>query len=155
MSALRPTRPPRVYRLIQVAFQQPLVFMRNAGLRADFLSPKVMPAGKHFFDHNYKENYVQLYHEQTRIVHNNWIKGHNDKKERFRRHHLWLVENMQFPGCGNPDLDRSTSESVESMAGSGVWTAIWAKGVGVSTVIVVVWYFSAYLHVFGRHGPNV
>lgn len=75
--------------------------MRGVGLRVDFLSPEVMPAGKDFFDHAYEDTYVQLYHEHTMIVHNNWIVGHENKKERFRLHHLWSVENISFPECGD------------------------------------------------------
>lgn len=90
------------HRLTQGPFQAPLSFMRKAGLRVAILPPEVMPAGKHFFDHNYEKNYVQLYHEKTLIVHNNWLKGHDEKRSRFRRHHLWDVDETAFPVCEDP-----------------------------------------------------
>ena len=150
----RPTQPPLVCRPIQGALQQPLELMQNAGLRVDFLSPEVMPAGKQFFDHEYEENYVQLYHNHTRIVHNNWIKGRKDKTERFRGYNLWFVENMQFPSCGKY---RATLDRLKNMVifNNDIRMEIWATGAFVLSAIIVVWYFSAYLHVFGRRGPNV
>lgn len=57
---------------MQGALQGPLQFMRQGGLKVEFLPLNVMPAGKDFFDHAYLEDYVRLYHNDTVIVHNNW-----------------------------------------------------------------------------------
>ena len=126
--------------------------MRHAGLRVDFLSPEVMPAGKHFFDHVYKENYVELYHEHTMIVHNNWIKGHKSKKERFQRHHLWSVGDTPFPECGNHSdgaqrlatgaFDQTATVFDQMVSGDRLMIA---TGVGVSLFGIFVWYASTSL----------
>ena len=128
--------------------------MRNAGLRVVFLSPEVMPAGKHFFDHNYVENYVQLYHERTQIVHNNWIKGHNDKKGRFQRHHLWFVEDTPFPECGShSDPGQIGAPDPFDTATSGERVMI-TTGIGLS-FITFAWYASTSLRARRRRNLNV
>lgn len=130
-------------RLIQSAFQKPLAEMRNAGLRVDFLSPEVMPAGKHFFDYAYEENYLQLYHNDAMIVHNNWIKGHQDKKRRFQDYHLWSVENTSFPECGDLSDGGHGLIGVVDRTARGEHLIV-ATAVGVSFVIFA-WYASTSL----------
>ena len=113
-----------------------------------------MPARKHFFDHVYEENYVQLYHERTQIVHNNWIEGHKDKKRRFQRYHLWYVENTSFPKCGDhSDGGESMALGVGDRTSSGDVLII-ATGVGVS-FIFFAWYASTFLRARRRHSFNV
>ena len=132
--------------------------MRHAGLRVDFLSPEVMPAGKHFFDHVYKEEYVQLYHERAQIVHNNWIEGHKAKKERFQQYHLWSVEGTSFPECGThsdggDSSSRTAVVDVDNQTASGGRLVITA-GVGVS-FIIFAWYASSCLRACLRRSLNV
>lgn len=73
---------------------------QDAGLRLDIFPVDKFPAGKQFFDLPYEDNYVQLYHRDVIIVHNNWIKGHSAKLQRFKKYHLWGVEGVVFPECG-------------------------------------------------------
>lgn len=91
--------PVRPSAMIQKPLQDPLTFMRKAGLRVEMISLEVMPAGREFFDRPYEDNYVQLYHGGTLIVHNNWLRGHEAKRSRFQRYDLWGVEGISFPEC--------------------------------------------------------
>lgn len=72
---------------------------QDAGLRYEIIPPKMFPPGIEFFDHDYVEDYAQIYHKEALIVHNNWIKGHDDKLQRFREYHLWDVDETSFPLC--------------------------------------------------------
>ncbi|CAN0378878.1 unnamed protein product, partial [Scytosiphon promiscuus] len=56
------------------------------------IPPEVLPPGKVFFNNAYVEDYAQVYHSEALIAHNNWIRGHHAKLERFRRYHLWGME---------------------------------------------------------------
>eukprot|EP00904_Undaria_pinnatifida_P002825 jgi/Undpi1/12543/HiC_scaffold_6.g02212.m1 len=86
-------------RLDQEAFQGPLHYMIQNGLRVEFIPREVLPAGKVFFDHKYEDDYKELYHNETVIVHNNWIVGHTNKMKRFKRYRMWFVEDVSFPDC--------------------------------------------------------
>ena len=73
--------------------------MIQNGLRVEFIPREVLPAGKVFFDHKYEDDYKELYHNETVIVHNNWIVGHTNKMKRFKRYRMWFVEDVSFPDC--------------------------------------------------------
>lgn len=57
------------------------------------------PAGKQYFAYDYEEDYAHVHFENIVIVHNNWIKGHDEKRERFEEYHLWDVADHTFPSC--------------------------------------------------------
>lgn len=135
-------------RLIQSALQKPLAYMRSDGLLVEFLSEAVMPAGQHFFDHACEENYAQLYHGNTMIVHNNWIKDHQDKKRRFQDYHLWSEEGTSFPERGGHSCGGHSSIGVFDRAAGGKVLMV-ATALGVSFVIYA-WYASTSL----RAGPR-
>lgn len=73
--------------------------MKEAGLKVDYIPDEVMPHGRAFFSENYVENYPETVHPEARIAHNNFIKGHEKKRDRFRKYHLWFVEGTYFPEC--------------------------------------------------------
>ena len=84
----------------QYPFQDPLALMKEAGLKVEYISDEVMPHGRAFFSDKYVEGYPEVVHPKAKIAHNNFIKGHEKKKDRFKRYHLWFVEGIYFPECG-------------------------------------------------------
>lgn len=92
---------PRVPRFpsLQKPFQPAFAQQQDAGLRYAILPRHIFPTGLQFFDHDYEENYLEIYHSEALVAHNNWIKGHDDKLERFREYHLWGVDETSFPSC--------------------------------------------------------
>eukprot|EP00752_Nemacystus_decipiens_P012355 g10952.t1 len=66
----------------QDAFQPPLERAEEAGLRVEHFPPDSFPSGKQFFNHTFVDDYAHGYYPNITIVHNNWIIGHSDKKER-------------------------------------------------------------------------
>jgi len=86
----------------QPALRGPLhLLIEQKNLKVDFFDTDIFPEGKKFFDHDYEENYINKYHPKAIIVHNNWIIGHENKKNRFIDYNLWNVdEKMSFPHCG-------------------------------------------------------
>jgi len=73
--------------------------MVESGLGLEFIPDEVMPHGRKFFNHSYVENYAEVVHPDARIAHNNFIKGHEKKMNRFRRYNLWWVDGVEFPDC--------------------------------------------------------
>lgn len=73
--------------------------MLDAGLKLEYIPEDVMLYGRVFFDHEAEENYAQVMKPEVMIVHNNFISGHDKKRERFQRYHLWWVDDMDFPEC--------------------------------------------------------
>lgn len=86
--------------------------MRKAGLRVDFISPEIIPAGNDFFDHNYRKDYTRVYHEGAQIVHNNVVRGQGVKKRRFQRYHLWSVDHIFFPSCERQQRTSSKAKAL-------------------------------------------
>lgn len=58
-----------------------------------------MPPGFKIFDDVFMEENYDRYHEKLLMVHNNWIIGHDAKRDRFRKSGLWEVEDWEFPTC--------------------------------------------------------
>ena len=80
----------------QDAFKQKV----KDGLNYEIIPEEFFPAGKGFFDEKYVDNYIETYHSQAVIAHNNWIKGHVNKLNRFQEYYLWNVdESDKFPVC--------------------------------------------------------
>ena len=75
------------------------MLMKKDGLKVEYISDDVMPHGKAFFSDMYVEGYSEIVHPKAKIAHNNFIVGHEKKKDRFRRYHLWFVEGTYFPEC--------------------------------------------------------
>lgn len=72
---------------------------RDAGMRLEYLPSESFPSGKQFFENPYEENYAHIHYEDILVVHNNYIKGHGRKLERFEAYHLWDVAGHVFPTC--------------------------------------------------------
>lgn len=85
--------------LDQEAFQGPLRKAKAAGLRLAQFPVDRFPAGKQFFNHTLKDDYAHFYYPDITVVHNNWIKGHNEKRDRFKLFNLWDVGETIFPSC--------------------------------------------------------
>lgn len=68
-------------------------------MRMDVFPMESFPSGKYFFSHPYEENYARIFYPDIMIVHNNYIKGHDTKLNRFETYNLWDVKNMTFPTC--------------------------------------------------------
>ncbi|CAM9206713.1 unnamed protein product, partial [Hapterophycus canaliculatus] len=83
----------------QKPFQAPLQAMVEVGLNVRYIPNEVMPAGRDFFNVGPVDDYAKVVHPQARIAHNNFIKGHEKKMNRFQRYNLWWVEGMHFPEC--------------------------------------------------------
>ncbi|CAN0317802.1 unnamed protein product [Pylaiella littoralis] len=83
----------------QVAFSKPLVQMVDAGLRMEILPDEVMPPGSNIFDDGFMKANYDRYHNKLRVVHNNWIIGHDAKRDRFRQADLWRVDDWDLPTC--------------------------------------------------------
>ncbi|CAN0074683.1 unnamed protein product [Pylaiella littoralis] len=84
----------------QSAFQRPVRSMKtNSLLRLDVLPQEVMPIGRRIFSTAWSEEQHELYRENLLVVHNNFIKGHDNKRDRFRAGDLWEVDDMVFPTC--------------------------------------------------------
>ncbi|CAM9429766.1 unnamed protein product, partial [Hapterophycus canaliculatus] len=60
-----------------------------AGMRTEYFPAESFPSGKFFFDDPYEENYARIHYEKILIVHDNYIKGHERKRQRFEAYHLW------------------------------------------------------------------
>lgn len=73
--------------------------MAKAGLKLEYVSEDVMPRGREFFEDEAEENYAQDVKPEAMIVHNNFIKGHERKRDRFQKYHLWWVDDVDFPEC--------------------------------------------------------
>ncbi len=91
--------------MVQGPFQRPLTEERE--LRLQYFPKERFPPGNIFFEHPYEEGYPQLDYEDIVIVHNNWIVGHDSKRERFQQHHLWNVGDNAFPSCRNSTKEKN------------------------------------------------
>lgn len=93
---------PAFFPIMQIAFNPALLELQSQGegVRLEIIPASIFPPGKVFFDHEYVENYVQVYHEGVMIVHNNWLRGHGSKLARFKAYQLWEVGGVSFPDCG-------------------------------------------------------
>lgn len=60
---------------------------------------QVAPGKNEFFDRDYEDNYAQLHHIETYLVHNNWVVGNAIKPHRFKKYHMRNVEDADFPEC--------------------------------------------------------
>lgn len=64
----------------------------NTAIRAmkdiewNLLSSYHFPSGKYYF-----EDFTNEHREEAVVVHNNWISGHDAKRERFRDHGMWRI----------------------------------------------------------------
>ena len=63
----------------------------------DLFGNESFPSGQNYFDHPFQEN--DSAHDNVFVVHNNFIRGHDAKVERFKEYHLWNVGNESFPQC--------------------------------------------------------
>lgn len=68
------------------------------------VTAQVMPPGGHIFNEKRVKMQYQLYRENLLIVHNNFIRGHDAKRERFRAADLWEVDDWVLPTCGRRNL---------------------------------------------------
>lgn len=68
-------------------------------MRLDYFPAESFPSGKFFFENPYEENYARIRYENILIVHDNYIKGHTNKRLRFEEYHLWDVGDNEFPSC--------------------------------------------------------
>ncbi|CAN0067699.1 unnamed protein product [Ectocarpus sp. 12 AP-2014] len=93
----------------QAAFQSPLAQMLKAGLVLSMLPEEVMLPGNRAFDEMYVKSNYALLQKKLLIVHNNWIVGHDPKRQRFQRAGLWEVDDWEFPTCQRRNL-RSLGE---------------------------------------------
>lgn len=73
--------------------------MTREGLRTDVFPEKLFPAGEVFFYLPWEENYTQKYFPDIFIVHNNFMKGHDNKVARFKAYQFWGVDDISFPMC--------------------------------------------------------
>lgn len=60
---------------------------------------QVMPPGLNIFDDGFMKANYDRYHDKLRVVHNNWIIGHDAKRDRFRQADLWKVDDWDLPNC--------------------------------------------------------
>lgn len=68
--------------------------LRDSGaMKVVVLPNHVMLSGEEYFVRNMR------YENETLIVHNNGIKGHALKKDRWIENNMWYVEDVQFPVC--------------------------------------------------------
>lgn len=58
-----------------------------------------MPPGFKIFDDVFMAENYERYMDRLLMVHNNWIIGHDPKRERFRKSGLWEVDDWEFPTC--------------------------------------------------------
>lgn len=70
--------------------------MASGQLKLALLPKEVMPSGYEFFQLR------RFYENQTLIIHNNGIIGHDKKKQRWIKKDMWYVENVTFPSCLEP-----------------------------------------------------
>lgn len=73
--------------------------MEGEGLQLDILPDEVMPPGFKFFNRTFMEENRHRYEGRLLIIHNNWIIGHDPKRQRFKDYNLWDVEDWEFPKC--------------------------------------------------------
>lgn len=90
---------PLIMTVFQIVFRGPLYKQRDNGMRLEYFSSESFPSGKQFFENPYEDNYARLHYEEILVVHNNFIKGHGRKHERFEAYHLWDVADHVFPSC--------------------------------------------------------
>ncbi|CAM9141525.1 unnamed protein product [Scytosiphon promiscuus] len=83
----------------QIPFRGPLHEQLQAGMKLEYFPVESFPSGKFFFDYPYEENYARIHYEKILIVHDNYIKGHERKRQRFEAYHLWDVGDNEFPSC--------------------------------------------------------
>ncbi|XP_072179732.1 uncharacterized protein [Diadema setosum] len=57
-------------------------------LNLNFLDPRRFPNGNDFFNEEWREKHADI---KPVVVHNNWIKGHDVKIERFRNVSMWYL----------------------------------------------------------------
>lgn len=93
-----PSSCPRV-RFHQPAFKAPLFEQQRAGMRLGIFPADKFPSGKEFFKHPHEEGNAPIHLGETLVVHNNWMVGHDRKRQRFKQYQLWDVGNSVFPSC--------------------------------------------------------
>lgn len=87
-----------VFLLTQEAWKRPLTRELFNGLHMDVFSNISFPPADIYFSRSFQEDELSL--ENVYVVHNNMIKGHDKKVERFKEYNLWDVGETSFPRCG-------------------------------------------------------
>ncbi|CAN0301406.1 unnamed protein product, partial [Ascophyllum nodosum] len=82
----------------QATFVHPVVLELFQGMKMDIFSNESFPPGRRYFDHPFQEN--DPAHDNVFVVHNNNIKGHDEKVKRFKEYNLWDLGNASIPQCG-------------------------------------------------------
>ena len=104
-------------------------------MHVNVIPQEVFPAGKDVFRNAHSPDYTIL--KKTMIVHNNWIIGHESKKARFVKHHLWYVDAMPFPDCGRDRPGNNPRDKGKRWSDirSFVWLIVFVLGCGSLAVM--------------------
>lgn len=65
----------------------------SGALKVVILPHHVMPSGEEYFVRG------RRFENETLIVHNNGIRGHMPRKNRWIENNMWYVDGLEFPSC--------------------------------------------------------